>query len=151
MVGPSSWCLHSPWLSLQQKFDGSWWWSWSVVEPSILTWGSAVCKSSCITSPGCEVFRGIAEVCHWWHTRLTILTNTSQATENLVLDDCKKCESREEQGQLLDRAIGVNQRQNTCQQPSFFVVGEFWRRPFDDLLHLVLLIFGSSWGTTSIN
>jgi hypothetical protein len=28
-------------------------------------------------------------VCHWWHTCLTTLTNTSQATKNLVLDDCK--------------------------------------------------------------
>jgi hypothetical protein len=32
---------------------------------------------------------GIAEVRHWWHTRLPNLTNTSQATENLVLGNCK--------------------------------------------------------------
>jgi hypothetical protein len=39
------------------------------------------CKSSCITSHGCEVFEGIAEVCHWWHIRMTNLSNTSQATK----------------------------------------------------------------------
>jgi hypothetical protein len=55
----------------------------------MLTWKVKFCKSSCVTSHGREVFRGIAEVCHWWHTRHTNLTNTSQATENLVLDDCK--------------------------------------------------------------
>jgi hypothetical protein len=30
----------------------------------------------------------------------------------------------EEQGQLLDKAIGVNQRQNICQHPSFVEAGE---------------------------
>jgi hypothetical protein len=47
------------------------------------------CKSPCITSHGCEVFRGIAEVCHWWHTRPSDLIITSQATKYLVLGDCK--------------------------------------------------------------
>jgi hypothetical protein len=89
MVGHSCWCLHSPWLSLQQELDGSLWWSWSVVEPLMLTWEVQFCKSSCITSHGCEIFRGIAEVCHWWHTRPTNLINTSQATKYLVLGDCK--------------------------------------------------------------
>jgi hypothetical protein len=60
----------------------------------MLTWEVQFRKSSCITSHGCEVFGGIAEVCHWWHTRLTTLTNTSQATENLVLDNCKSASPR---------------------------------------------------------
>jgi hypothetical protein len=89
MVGHSCWYLHSPWLPLQQKLDGSWWWSCSVVEPLMLTCEVQFCKSSCITSHGCEVFRGIAEVCHWWHTCPTNLINTSQATKYLVLGDCK--------------------------------------------------------------
>jgi hypothetical protein len=55
----------------------------------MLTWEVQFCKSSCITSHGGEVFRGIAEVCHWWHTRPTDLINTSQATKYLVLGDCK--------------------------------------------------------------
>jgi hypothetical protein len=55
----------------------------------MLTWEVHCCKSSCNTSHGCEIFRGIAEVLHWWHTRLTDLINTSQATKYLVLDDCK--------------------------------------------------------------
>jgi hypothetical protein len=55
----------------------------------MLTWEVQFCKSSCITSHGCEVFRGITEVCHWWHTRATNLINTSQATKYLVLGDCK--------------------------------------------------------------
>jgi hypothetical protein len=42
-----------------------------------------------ITSHGCEVFRGIAEECHWWHTCLANLINTSQATKYLVLGDGK--------------------------------------------------------------
>jgi hypothetical protein len=71
----------------------------------MLTWEVQFCKSSCITSHGCEVVRGIAEVCHWWHTCPTDLINTSQATKYLVLGDCKCAGSREEQGQLLDIAI----------------------------------------------
>jgi hypothetical protein len=55
----------------------------------MLTWEVQCCKSSGITSHGCETFRGVAEVFHWWHTRLTDLINTSQATKYLVLDDCK--------------------------------------------------------------
>jgi hypothetical protein len=55
----------------------------------MLTWEVQFCKSSYITSHSCEVFRGIAEECHWWHTRLTNLINTSQATKYLVLGDCK--------------------------------------------------------------
>jgi hypothetical protein len=55
----------------------------------MLTWEVQLCKSSHITSHGCEVFRGIAEVYHWWHTRPTNLINTSQATKYLVLGDCK--------------------------------------------------------------
>jgi hypothetical protein len=64
----------------------------------------------------------IAEVRHWWHIHHTNLTNTSQATEDLVL--LQKCESKEEQGQLPDRAVGVNQGQNICQHSSFFAAGE---------------------------
>jgi hypothetical protein len=55
----------------------------------MLTWEVQFCNSSCITSHGSEVFRGIAEVCHWSHTRPIDLINTSQATKYLVLGDCK--------------------------------------------------------------
>jgi hypothetical protein len=89
MVGHSHWCLHSPWLSLQQKVDGSWWWSCSVVEPLMLTWEVQFCKSSCITSHGCEVFRGIVEVLHMRQCLVSGLKISSQATEDLILDDCK--------------------------------------------------------------
>jgi hypothetical protein len=89
MVGHSCWCLHSPWFLLQQQHDGSWWWTCSVVESLMLTWEVQCYKSSCTTSHGCEVFRGIAEVHHWWHTRPADLINTSQATKYLVLGDCK--------------------------------------------------------------
>jgi hypothetical protein len=61
----------------------------SVVELLMFTWEVQFCKSSCITSHGCEVFRGIAEVCHWWPTRPANLINTSQTTKYLVLGDCK--------------------------------------------------------------
>jgi hypothetical protein len=50
----------------------------------MLTWEVQFCKSSCITPHGGEVFRGIAEECHWWHTRPTNLINTSQATRYFV-------------------------------------------------------------------
>jgi hypothetical protein len=55
----------------------------------VLTWVVQFCKSSCITSHGCEVFRGIGKVRHWWHTRSTNLINASQSTKYLVLGDCK--------------------------------------------------------------
>jgi hypothetical protein len=55
----------------------------------MLTWEVQCCKSSGITSHGCETIRGVVEVFHWWHTRLTDLINTSQATKYLVLDDCE--------------------------------------------------------------
>jgi hypothetical protein len=89
MVGHSCWCLLSPWLSLQQKLAGSWWWSCSVFELLMLAREVQLCKSSCITPHGCEVFRGIAEVCQWWHTRSTNLINTSKATKYLVLATAK--------------------------------------------------------------
>jgi hypothetical protein len=101
----------------------------------MLTWEVQFCKSSRITSHGCEVFRGIAEVCHWWHTRLTNLTNTSQATEYFVLGDCKRASPGRKKGQLLDKAIGVNQEKNICQHSSFFATGNVWRCPSEYLLH----------------
>jgi hypothetical protein len=42
-----------------------------------------------LTSHEGEVFGRVAEVRHWLHIRLTNLTNTSQANEDLVLDDYK--------------------------------------------------------------
>jgi hypothetical protein len=89
MVGCSCWCLHSPWLSLQQKLDGNWWWSCSVVEPLMMTWEVQFCKPSCITSHGCEVFRRVSEVLHMCHCLMTGLKISSQAIEYLVLGDCK--------------------------------------------------------------
>jgi hypothetical protein len=47
------------------------------------------CRSSCITSHGCEVFRGIDEVLHIWQCLMPGLKISSQATASLVLDDCK--------------------------------------------------------------
>jgi hypothetical protein len=47
------------------------------------------CKSPCITSHGCEVFRGIAEVLHMWQCLVIGLKISSQAIESLILDDCK--------------------------------------------------------------
>jgi hypothetical protein len=70
----------------------------------MLTWEVQFCKSSCITSHGCEVFRGIAKVRHWWHIRVTTYQILVKQLSTWSLVTCKKCESREEQGQLLDRA-----------------------------------------------
>jgi hypothetical protein len=47
------------------------------------------CKSPCITSHGCEVFRGIVEVLHMWQCLVTGLKISSQAIKYLVLGDCK--------------------------------------------------------------
>jgi hypothetical protein len=47
------------------------------------------CKSSCITSHGCEVFRGIVEVLHMRQYLVTSLKISSQATDYLILGDCK--------------------------------------------------------------
>jgi hypothetical protein len=90
----------------------------------MMTWEVQFCKPSCITSHGCEVFRRVSEVLHMWHCLMTGLKISSQAIEYLVLGNCKKCESREERGQVLDRAIGVIQGQNIFQYLSSFAVGE---------------------------
>jgi hypothetical protein len=58
-----------------------------------------------------EVFRGIAEVHHWWHIHQTNWTNTSQATEDLVLDDCKSASPMRNKVSSLIEPFGVNQRQ----------------------------------------
>jgi hypothetical protein len=74
----------------------------------MLTWKVQFCKSSCITSHGCEVFIGIAEVCHWWHTRSTNLINTSQATKYLVLGDCKSASpERNKVSSLIEQLVST--------------------------------------------
>jgi hypothetical protein len=149
MVGHSCWCLHSPWLSLQQKIDGSWWWSCSVVESLMLTWEVQFCESSCITSHGYEAFRGVAEVWPWWHTRPTNLINTSQATKYLVLGDCKGASPGRNKVSFLVEPLVSTKGKILVDTPLFFAVGEVWRRPSEYLLHLVLQSFRSIWGTTS--
>jgi hypothetical protein len=89
MVGHSCWCLHFPWLSLQQKLDGSWWWSCSVVELSMQSWEVRIYMSSCLTSHWCEVFGRVIEVLHMWQCLVIGLKISSQAIEYLVLGDCK--------------------------------------------------------------
>jgi hypothetical protein len=106
MVGHSCWCLHSPWLSLQQKLDSSWWWSYSVVELLMLTREVQFCESSCITSHGYEAFRGVAEVCPWWHTCPTNLINTSQATKYLVFGDYKSASPGRNKVSFLTEQLG---------------------------------------------
>jgi hypothetical protein len=145
MVVHSCCCLHSPWLSLQQKLDGSWWWSCSVVELLMLTWEVQFCKSSCITSHGCEVFRGIAEGLHWWHTRLTNLINTSQATKYLVLGDCKSARPGRNKVSILTEPLVWTKGKIFVHTLLPFAPGEVWRRPSNYLLHLELLNFGSNW------
>jgi hypothetical protein len=122
-----------------------------VVELLMLIWEAHICRSSWILSHGCEVFRGIAEVHHWWHIRLTNLTNTSQATEDLVLDNCKSASPRRNKVSFLTELLVSTKGKNTCQHSSFFAAGEIWRCPSEYLLHLVLLSFRSNWGIPSIN
>jgi hypothetical protein len=55
----------------------------------MLIWEVQICRSSWISSHGCEVFRVIVEVLHIWKCLVPGLKISSQATENLVLDDCK--------------------------------------------------------------
>jgi hypothetical protein len=76
----------------------------------VLTWEVQFCKSSCITSHGCEVFRWIVEVHHLWHIRLTNLTNTSQATEYLVLGDFKSASPRRNKVSSMIEPFRINQR-----------------------------------------
>jgi hypothetical protein len=115
----------------------------------MLTWEVQFCKSSWISSHGGEVFRGIVEECHWWHTRPTNLKNTSQATKYLVLGDYKSASPGRNKVSFLTEQLVSNKRHNICRHSSFFAVGRFWRRPSEYLLHLVLLRFRSIWGTTS--
>jgi hypothetical protein len=76
-------------LTSASELYGSWWWSFFVVEPLMMIWEVPICRPSRISTCTSGVFRGITEVCHWWHIWLTNLTNTSQATEYFALDDCK--------------------------------------------------------------
>jgi hypothetical protein len=87
------------------------------------------CKSSCITSHGCEVFRGIAEVCHWWHIRMTKLSNTSRATEYLVLGDLQKVRVQGGTRSTSQQSLLVSTKGKICQHPSSFAAREVWRRP----------------------
>jgi hypothetical protein len=125
------------------------WWSCGVVEPLMLTWKVQFCKSSCITSHGCEVFRGIDEVCHRWHTRSTNLINTSQATKYLVLSDCKSASpGRNKVSSLTEQLVSTKGKILVYTFISS-QLERFWRCPYEYLLHLVLLNFRSIWGTTS--
>jgi hypothetical protein len=90
----------------------------------MLVWDAQICRSSCLTLSGCEVFRKVAKVLHMRQCLVPGLKISSQATEDLILEDLQKCESMEEQGKLLDRAVGVNQRQNICPHSSSFNI---WR------------------------
>jgi hypothetical protein len=127
----------------------SWSWSGSVVEPLRLTWEVQFCKSSCITSHGCEVFRGIAEVCHWWHTRPTNLINTSQATKYLVLGDCKSLSPGRNKVSFLTEQLVSTKGKILVHAFISFAGGEVWRCTSEYLLHLVLLNFRSTRGTMS--
>jgi hypothetical protein len=148
MVGHSCWCLHSPWLSIQQKIDGNWWWSCSAVELLMMTWEVQFHKSSCITSYEGEVFRGIAEECHWWHTRPINLINTSQATRYLVLGDCKSASPGRNKIKFLTGQLVSTKRKTFANSlPPLQLRGlktSFW-----SLLHIVLLSSRYIWGTSS--
>jgi hypothetical protein len=138
--------VFTPWLSLQQKLDGSWGWSCSVVESLMLSWEVQSCKSSFITSHGCEVFRGTATVCHWWHTRSAILINTSQATKYLVLGDCKSASPGRNKVRFLIELMVWTKGKTFVHTLLPLTTWEVWRCPSDDLLHIVLLNSRSIWG-----
>jgi hypothetical protein len=90
----------------------------------MLTWEVQFCKSSCITSHGCEVFRGIAEVCHGWHTHPINLINTSQATKYLVLGDCKSASPGRNKVIFLVEPLVSTKGKILVDTPLFFAVGE---------------------------
>jgi hypothetical protein len=150
MVGHSCWCLHSSWLSLQQKLDGSWWWSCSVVEPLMLISEVQICRSSWISSHGCEVFREIVDALHIWQCLVPGLNISSQATEYLVLGDCKGASpGRNKVSPLIEPLVSTKGKIFVnvllCLQLERFE---------DYLLNicsiLCFLSFRSNWGTTSI-
>jgi hypothetical protein len=117
----------------------------------MLTWEVQIWRSSWISSHGCEVFRGIIEVLHIWQRLMPGLKISSQATENLFLDDCKRACPKRNKISLLTKPLVWTKGKIFVHTLLPFASWKVWRRPFDNLLHLVLLNFGSNWGTTSIN
>jgi hypothetical protein len=99
------------------------------------------CKS-CITSHGCEVFRGIVEVLNIWQYLVSGLRISSQATESLVLDDYKSACPRRNKISFLTKPLVWTKGKTFVHTLLPFESGEFWRCPSDDLLHLVLLNLG---------
>jgi hypothetical protein len=93
------------------------------------------CKSSYITSHGCEVFRGIVEACHWWHTRPTNLINTSQATKYLFLGDCKSAIPGRNKVSSLTWPFGTNQRQIILSLLGRVPTGASYRVKLGAMLH----------------
>jgi hypothetical protein len=113
----------------------------------ILTWEVQFCRSSCIPSHGCEVFRGIAEVCHWWHTRPTNLINTSQATQYLVLGDCKSASpGRNKIGILTEPLVWTKGKIFIHTLLLIFFSWKGSKMSSWSLFHLVLLNSRSFWG-----
>jgi hypothetical protein len=122
-----------------------------VAERLMSIWQAHVCRSSWISSQGCEVFRGIIEVPHVWQCLVPGLKISSQETESLVLDDCKSACPRRNKISFLTEPLVWTKGKIFVHTLLPFASGEVWRHPSDDLLHLVLLHFGSNWGATSIN
>jgi hypothetical protein len=61
----------------------------AVDEPFMMIWKVHILKVFLLTSHGCEVFRKVGEVLHMRQCLVPGLKISSQATENLVFDDCK--------------------------------------------------------------
>jgi hypothetical protein len=137
-----------------------------VVEPLMLIREVQSCRSSWISSHGGEVFRGIVEVRHLWHIRLTNLTNTSQATKYLVHGDCKSESPRRNDVSSLKEPFGMNQRQIILTLLRRVSTGASYRVKLGTmlhtlglerleefrvklLLHLQLLGFRSNWEQSS--
>jgi hypothetical protein len=103
---------------------------------------------------------------HLWHIRLINLTNTSQATEYLVLGDCKSASPRRNKASSITEPFGMNQRRIILTLLRRVSIGASHRVKLGDmlhtlglerleearvklLLHLQLLGFRSNWEQSS--
>jgi hypothetical protein len=60
-----------------------------VDEPFMMIWKVQILKVFLLTSHGCEVFGKVGEALHMRQCLVPGLKVSSQATESLILDDCK--------------------------------------------------------------
>jgi hypothetical protein len=80
-----------------------------VDEPFMMIWKVQILKVFLLTSHSCEVFGKVGEVLHMRQCLMPGLNISSQATESLILDDCKSASPRRNKVSSSAEPFDVNQ------------------------------------------